>query len=70
MPSPAPFADTTRPLAIRAGNLLDVEAGGSSGRGRSSCATPGSRRSPDRTTGTPDDAERHRPRAASPSCRG
>jgi imidazolonepropionase-like amidohydrolase len=27
MPRPAPFADTTRPLAIRAGNLLDVEAG-------------------------------------------
>src|SRR6187399_1949981 len=27
MPSPAPFADTTRPLAIRIGNLLDVEAG-------------------------------------------
>src|SRR5215207_2930764 len=27
MPRPAPFADTTRPLAIRAGNLLDVETG-------------------------------------------
>src|SRR5690349_18648853 len=27
MPRPAPFADTTRPLAIKVGNLLDVEAG-------------------------------------------
>ncbi|HEX5825889.1 MAG TPA: amidohydrolase family protein [Candidatus Limnocylindrales bacterium] len=27
MPTPAPFADDTRPLAIRVGNLLDVEAG-------------------------------------------
>jgi imidazolonepropionase-like amidohydrolase len=27
MPRPAPFADTTRPLAIRVGDLVDVEAG-------------------------------------------
>ena len=54
MTKPPPFADETRPLAIRVGNLFDVDAGEArSGHARSSSATPGSRPSRCPATGRP-----------------